>query len=398
MRGSRLDQNIFEVIVTSSRLRHAGLLLALGALIGLLAWLNKHPIVGWDFRHNLWAPASLLVNGQSPYNVKALLDTGLAMWMPMAIGALFPLGWLSVKHAGSIWFLCNLLALIFIIRLATRAKKIPLFLLFIVALAVALFPSTIRHLRLGQITLIICLSYLVAVVLLDKSRILLASLLIAFSLAKPQLSILVLPGILISYQREKGTRATIVFIALIIVCSVILTTPLFLGFPSWITDFVASVRQNPEYLQPSLFSLLPYWIGNVGYVIWGLMALVVVGLNIWLWLNKRRQDAIYWSLAMTPLVTPYLWSWDFVMVLPLLIKSAFTFKEWWKLGMLISACGLCWLINLHISFRTDISNHRFWPVPWIIFMSIGAVHFSKEILLSTSNDIKPMIGRLTRLR
>jgi hypothetical protein len=380
----------------ANRLRLVGLLIALGAFIGLLAWLDKNPIIGWDFRHNLWAPASLLVKGQSPYDIKVLYEAGLALWMPMAIGALFPLGWLSLSHAGNIWFLFNLLAIVIVIWLATNGKKVPPLLLAIVALAMALFPSTITHIRLGQITLIICLFYLLAVLLLDKSRVFLACLLIAFSLVKPQLSILVLPGILISYQREKGTKATAAFIALIVLCTVVLTIPVFLGFPSWPTDFIASIRQNPEYLQPSLFSLLPYWLGDFGYIIWALTAISIFTVNVWLWLSRKREDAIYWSLALTPLVTPYVWSWDFVMVLPLLIRSVFALSRWWKLATLLLAYCLCWILNLYISFRTDVSNHRYWPIPWIILMTIGAVYFSKELLSPMAKGMTSMVNRFNR--
>jgi hypothetical protein len=358
--------------LTSSQLKLVGLLIALGAFIGLFAWLDKNPIIGWDFRHNLWAPASLLVKGQSPYDVKVLYDAGLAMWMPMAIGALFPLGWLSLSHAGNIWFLFSLLALVIVIWLSTSGKKVPPLFLAIIALAVALFPPTITHLVLGQITLIICLLYLIVVLLLDKSRILLACFLIAFSLAKPQLSILVLPGILISYQREKGTKATFAFIALIILCSAVFTIPLFVGFPTWIADFIASIRQNPDFLQPSLFSLLPVWFGDAGYIIWGLTAITVFAVNIWLWLSKKREDAIYWSLALTPLVTPYVWS------------------------LLFSAYCLCWILNLYISFRTDVSNHRYWPIPWIILMAIGAIHISKDILPSMTKGHTSTVIRFFR--
>jgi len=313
----------------------------------------------------------------------------------MAIGALFPLGWLSLNQAGNIWFLVNLLTLFLIVWLGIRDKKISIVLLAALALAVVLFPPTILHLRLGQITLIICLSYLLVVSLLDKSRVLLACLLIAFSLVKPQLSILVLPGILISYYREKGARATFGFVALIILCSALLTIPLFLAFPSWTNDFVDSIRQNPEYLQPSLFSLLPNWIGDIGYIIWGLAAIVVMVINIWLWNSKKREDAIYWSLAMTPLVTPYVWGWDFVMVLPLFARSFITLNKRWKLGLLLAAYCLCWMLNLYVQFETDISNHRYWPIPWIILLTIGALYISKEHFLSAPKFVTSIVGRLS---
>ena len=47
-----------------------------------------------DFYNELWGPAYLLVNGQSPYDTPILDPVLPAVWLPMAIGFFFPLGWL----------------------------------------------------------------------------------------------------------------------------------------------------------------------------------------------------------------------------------------------------------------------------------------------------------------
>lgn len=53
----------------------------------------NNPFDFGDFRHNLWAPTHLLLRGESPYLIKTLFPNKHAVWLPMAVGLFFPLGW-----------------------------------------------------------------------------------------------------------------------------------------------------------------------------------------------------------------------------------------------------------------------------------------------------------------
>ncbi len=89
-----------------------------------MVWsLRSRPISGWDFRINLWEPASWLLSGQSPYGLDAVQNGIISVWMPMIIGALFPLGLLSRETASNIWFVMSLMALLGSVILATGSKS-----------------------------------------------------------------------------------------------------------------------------------------------------------------------------------------------------------------------------------------------------------------------------------
>lgn len=323
---------------------------------------------GWDFRFNLWTPASLLISGQSPYDVAVIQEGVLAVWMPVVIGALFPIGWLNIEIASNLWFVVNLIALLGTVILATGRKRPALYVLLITSLIVSIFPSSIVHFRIGQFTILTTFIFLTVVIYRQKLGLVLVALLVAFALAKPQLTTLVIPGILISINRQEGQEQVVKFVALLIVSAIVLTLPLFFGFPGWMSDFWHSMSSIPRnWCQPSLFSLLPQWVGTSGYILWGILALALFGLNLFLWIKLKPSDAIIWSLALTPLATPYIWSWDFVMILPLFARTTFYCRR--KIGFLLLGSGyaLTWYLTYRINISEDQCNHYFWWVPWLLF-------------------------------
>jgi len=338
-----------------------------------MVWfLRSRPISGWDFRINLWEPASWLLSGQSPYGLDAVQDGIISVWMPTVIGALFPLGLLSRETASNIWFVINLMALLGSVMLATGDKKPALILLAISAIFVAVFPSTITHLRIGQITILATFIYIVVVLFKDRLGLVISALLVVLALAKPQLGILAVPGIFFMTYRQGGWRDAAKFAGALIFWIFLLSIPLFIGFPGWLADFYLSMRQIPNnWLQPGLFTLLPLWIGSIGYLIWGVLALSLLGLNIWIWLRIDPEEAIFWSLALTPLVTPYVWSWDFVMILPLFAKTIMSVGN--KLALILLGLGylLCWFLMFWINSSDNFSNHLFWWVPWLLLATIA---------------------------
>ena len=101
--------------VLSQKTLKLGILLAAG--VGAIWYLSTLQLIGGDLYNNLWGPARLLVHGQSPYDTGALLQPpGVswlpAVWLPMATGLLFPLGWLTVYQASQLWLIGSVSALI----------------------------------------------------------------------------------------------------------------------------------------------------------------------------------------------------------------------------------------------------------------------------------------------
>jgi hypothetical protein len=233
-------------------------------------------------------------------------------------------------------------------------------------LMVYLYPRTIAHLLLGQFSLLAVLLYLLSRHLLLRQYIWLSALLVALALTKPQLGIFALSGLLIAAYRLDATRGTLRFAAAIVTWIGLLTLPLFLLYPAWIPDFIQALRENQSWLQPSLFSLLPIWLGWPGRLMWALLFVLLLSLNGWLWWKWPCLETLCWSLALTPLASPYIWSWDFVLLLPLLVWGIFHFRSLTARGTLIVGYLINWGLMFWTILGSDGSDHHFWWASWFI--------------------------------
>ncbi len=151
----------------------------------------------------------------------------------------------------------------------------------------------------------------------------------------------------------------------------LLSLPLFLAYPTWGKGFIWALNRNHVWLQPTLYSLLPrFWGKWEGLTLWGVLTILLFAINIRTWWIWSPQKAIYWSLALTPLVTPYLWSWDIVLILPLLLRALFELNTKKAYFLLISGYMLSWWLTLQVLLRTDNSDHYFWWTPWMFVLLI----------------------------
>lgn len=338
-----------------------------------LAWFISTctTVFSWDFRNNLWGPSRLLLHGQSPYKIESLFENSNSLWMPMTIGAFFPIGFLPLQQASNLWIAANIMGLLLIVWLSSGQRK-PSIRLFAIGLIIAfLFPPTIDHLRLGQITIIITLLFIIVTHWENKLHPLILSLILAVALSKPQLAVLVFPGLVCSYIKSYGVRTTIKLAALFFLGIIILLIPLYLSYSHWFFDFTIAVRSNPSWAHPSSLIALTTWLHEFGGVAWAGIAIAVFTLNIWIWLNLPRKEAVLWSMALTPLATPYIWSWDFVMIIPLFIASLFQFKLISARLFLLLGYISCWGLAVKILCGGDVSNYYYWWVPAFLLGVIG---------------------------
>lgn len=329
--------------------------------------------IGWDLRNNLWGPAFLLTHDGSPYAVNLLFDNSNAVWFPMLIGLLFPLGWLTQNQVAGIWMVGNVASLFIICWLVSGKPRPPLTTFALTAACVLVFPATITHLLQGQFTIIAMLLLWLVARDVNKNNFVFKGFVIAMALTKPQLSLLVLPGLVIAHARISGFKATLRFIGSTCLWIPLLLTPLWLVYPGWTADFIMALQRNQvSWAQPSLYSLLPLWLGTAGLLIWGMLASGGFVINIWVWLNRRPETAVLWSMALTTLVSPYIWSYDFVLLAPLAVHTAFwantsTAKMIMGIGYAIS-----WGATVWIRLSTDNSDSRFWWVTWL-FIAVTCV-------------------------
>ena len=288
----------------------------------------------------------------------------------MVIGAFFPIGLLSLEQASMLWLISSVLISLAIIVIASGKRRPSPILLGLALLVVLLHPRSIAHFRIGQFTLLATFLFLMSARFINTPKYWLSALFVALSLSKPQLSILIVPGLLIARYQKGGIKAVLQFVALLLGFAILLTLPVFVMYPTWITDFLVVMTDIPNYLQPSLLDMLSLKLGTGGMAIWLAVAGFLFLVNIWIWIRRPEKEAILWSLALTPLVTPYIWSWDFVMMFPLFVWSMFQFRHNRSRIILLAGYLVAWILMISIIFNTDGHDSRFWWVPWLTMLVI----------------------------
>jgi hypothetical protein len=343
-------------------------LILISAVVGFLFWRLMLPRM--DFYNELWGPARLLVHGQSPYDTASLDPVLPAAWLPMAIGFFFPLGWLDEQLALQAWYVFNIFEIGLIVYLALGSKR-TLYDTVVLALACFFFPLTFNHINLGQFSLTTTLCWVVVVSLLENDRRWASAFLIALALTKPHLGLLALLGLGYRDYRNSGIRAAFYFWMKIFAACLVMCVPLFVAYPNWIPDAIVSMRSNPPWSYPSLYILFERFLGSWGHLLWALTSLIVLGVNFWLWSRLSLKPAVYWSLALAPLVTPYVGSWDFVVLFPLLILT-YVNTDWKGKIFTLIAYGIAWYGMARIQMLAVSHNHYFWWVP-LWFIGVGVL-------------------------
>jgi hypothetical protein len=293
--------------------------------IGLLVITYRHE--AWDFRNNLWGPARLLLQGQKPWDLAALsalsetwgLPFYRSIWFPTSIGVGLPLGLLPLPNATNVWLLLSVAATILSVVLVYGARDLrqtPPALL-ATGLAVTIFLPLYAHLLLGQVSLLVLASLVAGWMLLEHDRPGWAGIVLSFAWAKPQLVLLIWPALAwLAWKRGQFRPVFLGWLA----GSLLQTLPLWILDPTWPAGYVEALRTNQDWRQPNLHSLVVNFSGSI--VLAWVLLLVALGLAaVWLarfWKRTSSVVALAWTLGLTPFLSPYSWSWDQVLLLPLL--------------------------------------------------------------------------------
>ena len=340
--------------------------LALGVIAVIVAVLFQ-PLVlpRMDFYNELWGPAHLLVQGHSPYNTASLDPVLPAVWFPMAIGFFFPLGWLSESTALQFWFLFNILELCLMVFIVQDRQR-TLYNTAALALLCFFFPFVLNHFNLGQFSITILLCLILSAYFLEKKVDWAPAFFLALSLSKPQLGFLAVFGISVFLFYQTGFWGMIRFGLQTLLFAILMSLPLFVAYPAWIPDWLASLAKNSTWLHPSLFSVLGQSLGVWGFVIWAAIAVSVLVIAFILWKKFPPLIAMLWTLTLTTVITPYIWSWDFVLLLPLWMFS-FTEADWKRKVFLLISYLIAWYGMALVQMQAGSQNQSFWWVPlWFI--------------------------------
>jgi len=342
------------------------------SLPGLLIALIFAPLVGVrkDFYNEIWGPVFLLLHGQNPYDTSPLKADLAPLWLPMAKGLFFPFGWLQPDTAASIWFFLNIIALLLVTWLALKDETSP-WLSGLAGLFVYFFPPVIHHFVLGQFSIFAMLSLLLAVRLAQAKQDWPAAFGLALALTKPQLALFAAIGLGAFYFRQNRWRGLLLFYSKTLFVAFLLSLPLFLAFPAWPFTWLANLRANPStWAQPSIFL-----IASGAWKTWAILFALSLGLLLCvrIWRKQAPAAAMEWTLAITTLFAPYIWSWDFVLLLPLWL-STFARSGTRNKIMLFIVYLLAWGGMFSAQRYGDGNNQFFWWVPlwfvgWLAFLS-----------------------------
>ena len=350
-------------------------------LMGILAvWLFRQLAAPrMDFYNELWGPASLLVQGKSPYDTSSLNTNLSAAWFPMAIGFFFPLGWLPESAALQVWFIFNIIELCAIIYIVQGDDR-SAYNTGILVLLCLFFPPTLNHFSLGQISITVTLCLVLAVHFANKERHWLSAFCVALAFSKPHLALLAGLGLSYRHYLHGKARGMISFWARTLIMSLALCLPLFIAHPNWIPDAILSMKQNPFWLYPSLFILFQRYFDAWGHIMWGATSIFTIWLCYLLWRRLPPANAMVWSLALVPLLSPYVGSWDFVVLLPLLILTFVKINRVRKVFLIILYAA-AWYGMALVQMQVSSHNHFFWWVPlWFLGMSAFMTNWKTDNL------------------
>lgn len=298
-----------------------------------------------DFRNNAWLPARLIWQGYSPAEaptnmLSQRLGTPLVgMWGPLAWLAFLPLGSLRYETASLVWTLLNSMMFWRLPELVVSRLSWPKQSAY--GALLLLFPPLLVMFALGQVSLLITFVTLASLKALLGGSAILAGGLLTISLLKPQLLFFVLPleGAL-ALRRGCGRQ----FGLGLVLGSGLQAVGLLLLRPLWPVEYWTILRENPNWFHPNLLSwltaLLPtFWGGAV----WGLCA---AGAGWWLVARLQRtpRRALLWGLALTPTLSPYSWSWDMVLGLPLFLHTLDQLTVRAHRWLLVGFVGLCLVV------------------------------------------------------
>ena len=340
----------------------------MGILFAKLFWNLVQPRM--DFYNELWAPVYLLVHGQSPYDTTSLNTILPAAWFPMAIGFFFPLGWFPEETANYGWFVFCVVELGMIIYIAQGEKR-SLYNTGILTFLSIFFPATLYHFFIGQISITVALCLVLAVHLAQKDRHWLSAFFVALAVSKPHLALLTVLGLSFYYFQKDKWKGMFSFWGRAAIFALAMCIPLFVAYPNWIPDALHAMTQNPIWSYPSLFVLFERYFEKWGYLLWIFTSIITIGINHSLWKKLSPVNAAYWSLALAPLVSPYVGSWDFVILLPLTIFT-FVSVDWKRKVALIIFYVIAWYQMAQIQALEVSHNHYFWWVP-LWFLGVSAL-------------------------
>jgi len=374
-------------------------MLMLVSLIGLLLCIlflvrDVEKLIVNDFIE-YWSAAKVFISGGNSYDADELLfyqkqggsnnSQPLMMYNPPWTMAFILIFGLFNRSTGQlIWLLTNISILLFSALQVWKIITNQATQRWIALLVTFSFISTILVLALGQITPFVLLGVVGLLTFLPNPKYDIASgLSLVLISIKPQLAIIFWLALVFWVVQQ---RRWLILISGS-VALIILTGILSIYNPQLIQQYLGMLQTNQIFMweNPTIGSFLRFvWFGN--YYFWFHLIPIIFG-EIWfIYYWNRKHDTWNWEdeipilLLVSVLISPFTWTYDYIILLPvILLAASWLFRDRKRKAVLLFV-GLYLTINiLGLILHTRLSDFWFfWMAPILLvgFLLIRRQYFN----------------------
>ncbi|MBI5962141.1 MAG: DUF2029 domain-containing protein [Chloroflexi bacterium] len=332
-------------------------------IIPLLAWLSYAVAIrivnSIDYQKDysdfvpFWLAGNLVANGQSPYDtalwvdgyagngVGEMIDHSFLYPLPLAF-FFVPLGMLPLRAAHVLWVAATLFIILGVTlalpltRESPKAKPLLIHLL----IGVIFFRPAVLSVTTGHISGLLLLLLVGSLFLFERDKPFWGGFLFTFLMLKPNLGAVLIPLLVIWLLRRKMTHA---FWGMAFAGLLMLTAGLLYDL-HWLSEYwqVGSGKLAQTFgFSPTVWGLAHLTCNqqqSCVLAVGGVAAIVLTGLVLWLLVrfpHVTPLNAFSLSIALTLLITPYIWTYDQLLLLIPIATIIFFFSE--RKGGLIPA-------------------------------------------------------------
>ncbi len=376
-------------------------------LIRLLPTLTKPELFPSDDFVQSWAGGKLNFEGQNPFD-PALIEReqiraggqpsgnyaiSIMLNPPWAIALVMPFGWLPYPISRLLWLVLSILFILVSSLLLWRKYSEHPQKRWVAILLAFTFGPAISVLEVGQITPFVLLGLCGFLYFSSDHKMdWLAGACLALASIKPQLALLFWVALLfwIIHQR----RWPILFSAALSVCSLLLITWIF--NPHILQQYIGMLQSYrvSEWANPTIGAYLRFFIFGVDHF-WLQFLPVGIALIGFLFYWRTNKSSWDWTrhfplLLLVSIVTsPYMWTYDQIILLPAIIQAAVWLFSLAKPGLTFGITVTYIAINI-----LDLILHRQWSDFWFLWLAPAFLILFLLIQWQYS-ETKP-IGALTR--
>ena len=345
--------------------------LAVIILIGIVLVLTTLPSIHTRFGRadylGYWSAAFLLSQGENFSDDVLILQTQdeitnsnrgfpIKSWNPPWLLAwLLPFTFVGFDNAATLWLVSNFLlifvSIVFVWKVYAPASISSRW-FWLPILAAFIFPFTATALVVGQVNSLVLFGLASFLYLYQKSNDFGAGVALSLTMTKPQLVYLTIPLILMSSIRHRRWKIILGFSSFLLVSIFIV----FLIRPTFLGEYIGSISSWGllNFLSPTAPVVLSVFFNFIWIRLIGFLLLPIA---IWIWFRRGKNLdmglLVDVSLLASIITTPFLWSYDYIVLLIPLIRV------WiWMIDRVLSLAGTIALAIVMMALYIFLYNKR----------------------------------------